>query len=225
MTDWISNFQGLQDFWQGFVIFLPKLILALIVFLIGWIFAAGIGRIVQEVLKKLQLDKLTQMKKWGKSFEKADFDFTPSEFIGGLCKWILLIVVLSISVELLGLSQFSIFLNKVVMWLPNLLVAILIFVAIAVISSFTEKLVRASIHGTKVGYEKLAGAIAKWAIWIFGIAAILIQLGIASNLILVIFQGLIYLLTIAGGLAFGLGGKEVAADILKDLRDKFHENN
>jgi len=225
MTDWISNFQGLQDFWQGFVIFLPKLILALIVFLIGWIFAAGIGRIIQEILKKLQLDKLTQMKKWGKSFEKADFDFAPSEFIGGLCKWILMIVVLSISVEMLGLNQFSIFLNRVVIWLPNLLVAILIFVAIAIISSFTEKLVRASVHGTRVGYEKLAGAITKWAIWIFGIAAILIQLGIASNLIMVIFQGFIYLLTIAGGLAFGLGGKEVAADILKDLRDKFRANN
>jgi len=199
----------------------PKLILALVIFIIGWIVAAGVGRIIEEILKRVQLDKLTQMKKWGKSLDKADFDFTPSEFIGGLCKWILLIVSLSISVELIGLSQFSIFLNKVVMWLPNLLVAILIFVAVAIISGFAEKLVRASIHGTKVGYGKLAGSIAKWAIWIFGIAAILIQLGIASNLILVIFQGLIYLVTIAGGLAFGLGGKEVAADILKNLRGKF----
>ena len=225
MTDWTLATQGLQDFWQGFAIFVPQLILALVIFIIGWIVAAGVGRIIEEILKRVQLDKLTQMKKWGKSLDKADFDFTPSEFIGGLCKWILLIVSLSISVELIGLSQFSIFLNKVVMWLPNLLVAILIFVAVAIISGFAEKLVRASIHGTKVGYGKLAGSIAKWAIWIFGIAAILIQLGIASNLILVIFQGLIYLVTIAGGLAFGLGGKEVAADILKDLRGKFSGDN
>ena len=223
MTDWTLATEGLQEFWQGFAIFVPKLILALIVFLVGWIIAAGIGKIIQEVLKRAQLDKLTKMKKWGKSFEKADFDFTPSEFIGGLCKWILLIVVLSISVEVLGLSQFSNFLNKVVIWLPNLLAAILIFVAVAIIASFAEKLVRASIHGTKVGYGKVAGIITRWALWTFGIAAILIQLGIASNLILVIFQGLVYLVTIAGGLAFGLGGKEVAADILKDLRSKFTE--
>ena len=223
MTDWTLATEGLQEFWQGFAIFVPKLILALIVFLVGWIIAAGIGKVIQEVLKRAQLDKLTKMKKWGKSFEKADFDFTPSEFIGGLCKWILLIVVLSISVEMLGLSEFSTFLNKVVIWLPNLLVAILIFVAVAIISSIAEKLVRASIHGTKVGYGKAAGVITRWALWIFGIAAILIQLGIASSLILVIFQGLIYLVTIAGGLAFGLGGKEVAADILKDLRSKFSE--
>lgn len=220
----LSTSQSMESFWgflDSFVSFLPKLILALIIFLIGWIIAAGIGRIIQEILKRVQLDKLTQMKNWGKSLEKADFEFVPSEFIGSLCKWILLIVVLSLSVEVLGLSQFSLFLNHVVAWLPNLLAAVLIFVAIAVIANFTEKLVRASVQGTTVGYSKLAGSASKWAIWIFGIGAILIQLGIASSLILVIFQGLVALLAIAGGLAFGLGGKEVAADILKDIRSKF----
>lgn len=222
MSDWtLTTTQGIQDFWQGFIILIPKLILALIVFLIGWIIAAGIGRIIEEILKRAQLDKLTQMKKWGKSLEKADLGFVPSQFIGSLCKWILTIVVLSISVEILGLNQFSLFLNSVVGWLPNLLAAILIFVAIAVIASFTEKLVRASVHGTTVGYSKLAGAVSKWAIWVFGIAAILIQLGIAKSLIIVIFQGLVALLAIAGGLAFGLGGKDVAADILKDIKGKF----
>lgn len=224
MNDWaFTTAQALQDFWQGFLIFLPKLILALIIFLIGWLFSAGIGRIIQEILKRIQLDKLTQMKRWGKSLEKADFDFTPSEFIGALVKWILIIVFLSISVEVLGLSQFSIFLNKVIAWLPNLLAAILIFVAVAIIASFSEKLVRASVHGTTVGYSKLAGAITKWAIWIFGIAAILIQLGIAGSLIIVMFQGLVALIAIAGGLAFGLGGKDTAADILRELRSKFRD--
>jgi hypothetical protein len=220
----LNTSQGIASFWSfldSFISFLPKLILSLVIFLIGWLFAAIIGKVIQEVLKRVQLDKLTQMKKWGKSLEKADFEFVPSEFIGSLCKWILLIVVLSISVEILGLSQFSFFLNEVVVWLPNLLVAVLIFVAIAVIANFTEKLVRASVHGTTVGYSKLAGAVSKWAIWIFGIGAILIQLGIATSLIIVIFQGLVALLAIAGGLAFGLGGKEVAADILKNIKAKF----
>ncbi|OQX70862.1 hypothetical protein B6D52_03275 [Candidatus Parcubacteria bacterium 4484_255] len=222
MTDWtLATSQGIQNFWQGFIVLVPKLILALIVFFVGWIIAAGIGRIIEEILKRAQLDKLTQMKKWGESLEKADFDFAPSQFIGSLCKWILIIVVLSISVEILGLNQFSLFLNSVIAWLPNLLVAILIFVAVAIIASFTEKLVKASVRGATVGYSKLAGAVSKWAIWIFGIAAILIQLGIANSLILVLFQGLVALLAIAGGLAFGLGGKDVAADILKDIREKF----
>jgi len=224
MTDVITTTgQGLLSFWQGFIIFLPNLILALIVFLFGLLIASGLGRIIQEVLKRIHLDKLTQMKRWGKSLEKADFDFTPSEFIGGLCKWILIIVALSISVEILGLTEFSILLGRVIGWLPNLLAAILIFVAAVIIASFAEKLVKASIHGTAVGYTKLIGTITRWAIWIFAIAAILVQLKIAEELVLAITNGVIALLVIAGGLAFGLGGKDVAAGILKDLQSKFRK--
>jgi len=224
MTDVITTTgQGLLSFWQGFIIFLPNLILALIVFLFGLLIASGLGRIIQEVLKRIHLDKLTQMKRWGKSLEKADFDFTPSEFIGGLCKWILIIVALSISVEILGLTEFSILLGRVIGWLPNLLAAILIFVAAVIIASFAEKLVKASIHGTAVGYTKLIGTITRWAIWIFAIAAILVQLKIAEELVLAITNGVIALLVIAGGLAFGLGGKDVAAGILKDLQGKFRK--
>jgi len=221
MTDWTSiTVLGLQDFWQGFLVFIPKLILALIVFIIGWLFSAGIGRLIQEILKRLQLDKISQMKRWSEALEKAEFETKPSEFIGAICKWILIIVFLSIAVEILGLNQFSVFLNKIIAWLPNLLAAVLIFVATVIIAHFAEKLARASFHGAKVSYGRLGGAIVKWAIWIFGIAAILLQLGIAERLILVLFQGFVALIAIAGGLAFGLGGKEVAAELWKDIRDK-----
>ncbi len=222
MDAWTTiAWSGIEKFWLGFLDFIPKLILALIVFIIGWLIAAFIGRIIQEVLKRLQLDKLFQVKKWSEALEKAEFDAKPSEFIGSLIKWILVIVTLSISVEVLGLPQFSAFLGQVVNWLPNLLAAVLIFVATVIIASIAEKLVRASVHGTKVGYSKLAGTITKWAVWIFGISAILIQLGIGRSLILVIFQGVIALLAIAGGLAFGLGGKESASGFLRELKDKF----
>lgn len=221
MIDWTTiTLERIQEFWQAFLVFVPKLILALIIFIVGWIIAAGIGRLIQEILKRLQLDKLLHIKDWGETLEKADLGVKPSEFIGSICKWILIIVFLSISVEVLGLIQFSIFLGKVVAWLPNLLAAALIFVATVIIANFAEKIVRAGVQGTKMGYSKLAGSIVKWAVWVFGISAILIQLGIAKDLILVLFQGAVYLITIAGGLAFGLGGKEVAADIWKGLRNK-----
>jgi len=77
MTDWTLATQGLQEFWQGFAIFVPQLILALIVFLVGWIIAAGIGKIIQEILKRAQVDKITKMKKWGKSFEKKPIQHFP----------------------------------------------------------------------------------------------------------------------------------------------------
>lgn len=212
---------GIEKFWLGFIDFLPRLILAFVVFVIGWLIAVAIGRIIQEALKRLQLDKLFQIRKWTDVLEKAEFDAKPSEFIGSIIKWILVIVVLSVSVEVLGLPQFSSFLGDVVDWLPNLLAAILIFVATVIIASIAEKLVRAGIRGTKVDYSKLAGTIARWAIWIFGVSAILIQLGIGKSLILVLFQGIVAFLAIAGGLAFGLGGKESAANFLRDVKEKF----
>jgi len=222
MDVWTSiAWNGVEKFWLGFLDFIPKLILALLVFFIGWLVAAFIGRVIQEVLKRLQLDKLFQARKWSEALEKAEFGAKPSEFIGALVKWILVIVVLSISVEVLGLPQFSAFLGQVVNWLPNLLAAVLIFVATVIIASLAEKLVRVSVRGTRVGYSKLAGTITKWAIWIFGISALLIQLGIGRSLILVLFQGIVAFLAIAGGLAFGLGGKDSAAGVLRDLKDKF----
>jgi len=224
MVDWtLITTQALGDFWQGFIIFLPKLILSLIVFTIGWIIASGIGRLIQEILKRLQLDKLFQVRKWSEALEKADFDSSPSEFIGSIIKWILVIVSLSISVEILGLNQFSIFLAKIVAWLPNLLAATLIFVAIVIVASFAEKIVKAGVHSTKVGYSKLAGAIVKWAVWVFGISAILIQLGIGDALVVILLQGIVAMIAIGGGLAFGLGGKDVAADIWKGIRSKIQK--
>jgi len=224
MVDWTSiTMLKIEEFWEGFLDFMPRLIWALIIFVVGWLIAAGIGRLVEEILKRLQLDKLFQARKWSQALEKAEFGAKPSEFIGSICKWILIIVVLSITAEILlpPASNFGAFLGKVIAWLPNLLAAVLIFVATVIIASFAEKLVKAGVHGAKVGYGKLAGSIAKWAIWIFGISAILIQLGIGSQLVAILLQGIVAMLAIAGGLAFGLGGKDAAADIWAGLRDKF----
>ncbi len=225
MNDWFTIMFGGAEGVETFINFALQFLLAFIVFLLGWLFAVGVGKIVQELLKRLQLDKITQIEKWEEALEKAEFDSSPSEFIGAICKWILIIVFLSIAVEILGLAQFSAFLNEVIIWLPNLLVAILIFVATVILASFAEKLVRASVHGAKVSYSRLAGAITKWAIWIFGISAVLMQLlPQVGNLILVLVQGIIAFIVVAGGLAFGLGGKEVAGDVLKDLREKFSKD-
>ncbi len=215
----ITN-EVLLKFWQGFLNFIPKLILALIVFIVGWLIAEGIGRLVEEILKRLKLDKLSHTKRWSESLQKADFDTSLSGFVGAICKWILIIVVLWLTVDILvpTNSGFAEFLHDIVTWLPNLVVAILIFVSTVIFANFSEKLVKVGVEGAKVGYSKLAGTITRWAIWIFGISAILLQLGIAQQLILVLFQGLVAILVLSGGLAFGLGGREVAADWLKKFK-------
>jgi hypothetical protein len=220
---WLVNLydtttMALTDLWQGILDFVPSLFGALVIFLIGWYISAGIGKLIAEVLKRLKFNKIFEKGSLRTALEKADFKVDASEFVGAICKWILVIVFLSAAVEILGFTQFAIFLSGVIAYLPNVVVAILILVIAAVISDIFEKIVRAAIEGTGIGYAQLAGAIVKWSIWIFAIMAILYQLNIAAELIQTLFTGIVGLIVIAGGIAFGLGGKDAAADVIEYVR-------
>lgn len=222
--DWYTiTAEVLGNLWQGFLNFIPKLIGALIVFLIGWLIAVGIGKLITEILKRLQFNKIFEKGVWKEALEKAELKIDASGFIGAICKWILVIVFLLAAVEILGLIQFADFLSKVLAYLPNVVVAALIFVVAVIIANIAEKIVRAGVESARVGYGSMAGAIVRWSIWIFAILAILMQLKIASELILTLFTGFVAMLTIAGGIAFGLGGKDVAAGILENLKKKLKE--
>jgi len=124
-------------------------------------------------------------------------------------------------IEILGISQFAVFMRQIVIWLPNLVVAVAIFVVAVILADLAEKFIRTIVEKMGVGYTKLAGLIVRWAIWIFAIFAILIQLGIAKELIQTLLTGIIAFIVISCGIAFGLGGKDVAHELLEDLKEKF----
>ncbi len=222
VVDWYSvTLQALQGLWQGFLNFIPALIGAIIVFVIGWFISGGIGRLVTGILKKLRFNQIFEKGAWKGALEKAEFKIDASGFIGAIVKWVLVIVFLMAAVEILGLVQFADFLKSVLGYLPNVIVAALIFVVAVIIADFTEKIVRAGVESVKVGYGHLVGIIVRWSIWIFAILAILIQLKVAPTLIQTFVMGLVGLVAIAGGIAFGLGGKDLAAELLQDLHRKF----
>jgi len=221
IVDWaFVTWEALQNLWQGFLTFIPKLVGAIIIFIIGWFVAVGVGRLISEILKRIKFNQIFERGVWKEALEKAEFKIDASGFIGAICKWILVIVFLLVAVEILGLVQFADFLTKVLAYLPNVVVAALIFVVAVIIADIVEKLVRALVEGVRVGYGQVVGAIVRWSIWIFAVLAILIQLKIAPSLLQSLFIGFVALIAIAGGIAFGLGGKEVAAEILQDFKNK-----
>lgn len=220
-VNWYSvTLEALEDLLQGFLAYIPSIIGAIVVFVIGWFIAVGIAKLVTEILRRAKFNQLFERTGWREALEKAELKVDPSGFIGAIFKWIFVIVFLLAAVEILGFVQFAAFLESVVNWLPNLVVAVAIFIVAVIIADILEKIARATVEKMKVGYAHLAGAIVKWAIWIFAILAILIQLGIAKELIMTLFTGCVAFLVISGGIAFGLGGKEVATEILGDLRRK-----
>jgi len=211
---------SLIGIWQDFIDFIPALIGAIIVFLIGWIIAVALGQVVAEVLKRIKFNKIFETGEWKKALEKADIKVDASAFIGAIIKWVLLIIFLVVAIKILGFKELEDFFNKVLAYLPNVVVAAFMFVVAVIIADIVEKLVRAAVEGAKMGSGPMVGAIIKWSIWILAIFAILLQLGIAQTLITTIIQGIVALIVIAGGIAFGLGGKDAAAEVIKDLKNK-----
>lgn len=215
-----SSEQPLADIGVRTLNAVPRFLGALLVFIVGWLIANGIGRLVSEVLKTLGLNKLFERTGWKKAFLKAKIEVNVAEFLGAIVKWVLVFVFLSLAVETLGLYEFAGFLTSILLYIPNVLVAILIFVAAVVIADILEKIVVASVEKLQVGYAGLAGMLVRWAILGFALLAILVQLGIARELTLIFFQGVVGFFALSLGLAFGLGGKGIAEDVLRDVRDR-----
>lgn len=215
--------KAISNFWESFINFIPNLLVAIIVFLIGWVIAAIIGKIISQILLRLQFNRLFEKASWREALEKAEIRVNPADFIGAICKWVLVIIVLLIAVEILGLNQFAVLLNKLVAWIPNLIVAIVIFVVAVIVADLLDKIVIASVKRIGVEYVGVLGLIIRWAIYIFAALAILVQLGVATALINTLIISFFGMLALALGLAFGLGGKDAAAKVIEDIRRKICE--
>ena len=212
--------KALSKLEDGFTSFLPNFLIALVIFIIGWFIALGVGKLTAEILARIGFNKLFEKDGWKEAMEKADVKVNAANFVGAIVKWILVIVTLSISVSILGFSEFNVFLNSVMFWLPNLIIATAIFVVGVLIADMAEKLIKVWVKKMGISYADFIGTVTKWAIYIFSGMAILIQLGIAEALINTLLTGLVATLTLAFGLAFGLGGKDAAARVIQDAKDK-----
>lgn len=223
-ADWLAV---VQPFLQQLISFIANLVVAVVVFIIGYLISVGIGRLITEILKSIRFNKLFEQEGWRKALQRANVDVNPSEFIGAIFKWVFVIISLLIAVDVLRLTAFAGFLTQVLNYVPNVIVAVLVFVVAIVISDIVEKLVRATVERLKVGYGYLAASIVKWGIWVFTFFLILDQLLPASLLVKTLYTSIVYgavgALALGVGLAIGLGGKDTAAKMISDMYRKMEE--
>lgn len=209
---------SLQSLWTGFIGFLPSFLGAVIMFIIGLAIATVLGKLSAQIIRILRIDSILEKIGFKKSLERANLNLNSSKFIGELVRWFFIIVFLMAATDILGLSQVTNFLARILLYLPQLIVAVLILLAAVLIANFLQKLVKASVEAAGFASANILAAITKWSVLIFAILAALLQLGIVPTLIQTIFTGFIAALVISSGLAFGLGGKDFAADILNKFR-------
>ena len=216
---------ALSELWHGIILFIPRLIASLFVIIIGWIAGAIVGKIVREVLSKLKFDLIFEKLGWQETLEKAEIKTKPSGFIGEIGKWIIFIVFLISGIKILfsGYQVELKFLDQIVSWLPNLIVAVVIFIVAVVLADILGKIIQASVSKSGIGYSKFLGTATRWTIYILAGLMILRQLGVTPSIIDAIVMGLVGTFVLAFGLAFGLGGKETAAKIIEDIRKKISE--
>ncbi|HUD44449.1 MAG TPA: hypothetical protein VMR41_02820 [Patescibacteria group bacterium] len=209
---------SLQDLWWGFVQFAPKLIIAIVFFIIGWVLGSLIAKAFEQVIGALKVDKLFQSIGAEELFKKAGIKLNSGYFIGQIIKWFIIIVFLLPSLNLVGLTSISSFLTTDVLgFLPRVIVAAFILIIATVVAEALQKAVATGAKALNLRSANMLGTIAKYAIWIFAFIIALGQLGVAPAYMQILFAGIIGMLAVAGALAFGLGAKDAAGRFISKL--------
>jgi hypothetical protein len=197
------------------IMFLPNLIAGTIILLIGIIVGSTVSKLLVSVLKSLNVEKYF---KWFGIPEAKDRPWTP--ILAEIVRWFIIILFLIPTAEIWRLPQFATILNQFLLYLPNVFVAAIIGLVGLIFARIAGDLVLAASKGFSTHTANVIASGTRVAVTIFVLLAVLNQLGIAQDLIKILFTGFVAMIALAGGLAFGLGGKDTAEDILTHLRKK-----
>lgn len=214
----VTTVESLRALWGTVLGFVPNLIGAIVVFVVGLVVAAVLERLAERIVYFLKLDVLLRRAGVEPYFEQANIKLNVGHFIGKVVYWFIAIVFLVAASDILKFAAFSYFLrDTLIPFIPNVLVAVLIVLASLVAANFLRRLVVASVNGARMHHAKGLGTLTWWVVFVFGFLSALLQVGVAVGIINTLITGIIAMLAIAGGLAFGLGGKERAARFLDKL--------
>ncbi len=211
--------ESTRTVWSGALSVIPTVFFILIIFIAGWALATILGGVVYRLFKSLKLDNMLKSVGIEDTITKAGFKLDTGAFFGALVKWFVIVIFLIAALELLNLTQVTVFLQgSVLPFLSDIVVAALILIVGALLAHTVQRLVTGAAKAAESPSSSFMGGVAKWSIWIFTIIAALGRLGVASAELRTIFIGLVAMIAIAGGLAFGLGGRDAAASYLDKLR-------
>lgn len=198
------------------VTFVPKLLAGAIILLIGVIVASLLKQLILEVLKAVKIEAI--LRKYG--VPEAKDELTWSNILAEIVRWFVILAFLIPTADVWGLPQIVTILNTFIFYLPNVLVAAIIALVGFVFARLSHDVILASTKGLSPETARAIASVARWSVIIFTLLAVLNQLGVASDLIRILFTGFVAMIAIAGGIAFGLGGQSAAKDALENLKKK-----
>lgn len=213
--------QAFQNLFYGLVAFIPNLIIAIIIFVVGWLVGIGIGRVVAQVVDALRVDQALKATGLERVLSRAGYELSSGKFLGALVKWFFVIVFLVASLDVLHLTVVNLFISDVVLgYLPQVIVAVLILLVAAVVADVANRVVTGSAKAASLGAAGFLGKVAQYSIWIFALLAAFAQLNVATAFVQTLFTGVVIAVSLAVGLAFGLGGQQAAGRYIEHLQSE-----
>lgn len=211
--------QALLDTMLTLIAFLPNVILAVVIFALGFLCGGVLARAVHHLVTVLRIDKALHKAGMDAVSERAGVTISLAGFLAGIIKWMVIIAFTIASAEILGLTQITQLLRDILLYIPQVVIAALVIVIATLVGDFVARLID---HSTKATGLKghFAAQVARWSVIIIGgVFPALTQLRIAQGLVEVLFTGVVFAASLALGLAFGLGGRDAAAKTLEKMKN------
>ena len=210
-------FQPLQDALSAFFSYIPQLIGAIVILIVGYVVARVLQAVVGRVLQGIGFDRWMERGGIKQFFDRAETNQTPASILGALVFWFIFIIAITMAADALGIPQVSVVLAQLIAYIPSIIAAILILILAALLANFISGIVRGA-----TGSDILS-SIARYAIIVYAVFAALTQLGVAVQLTANTFLILLGAVALAAAIAFGIGGREVAGDILEKAYNRSDE--
>lgn len=223
-------FESLQlsfySLWGDAISFLPEILIAILIVIVGWIIGGILQNIVVRIFKTLKLNEALDAAGADTLVEKAGYKLKAGMFVGALVKWFIIIIFFVTALDVLGLNEVTVFFRDVVLgYLPKVIVAVLILLVAMVVANIASASVSAAARAGGFSSASVLGSVTRYAILLFAVLAALSQLEVAPDLVQTLFMGIIFAASLAFGLAFGLGGKDAASKYINKMTGGQHHDH
>jgi small-conductance mechanosensitive channel len=216
---------SLTSIGKGTLAVIPALLGALVIFVVGMIFGHALYKVVRELVRISKLNELLEKAGVAEWFTRAGVHFDAGKFLGSLAKIFIIAVFTVAALDVLGLDKVTEYLASIVLgYLPQVIVAVLVLMVSVIVADIVGKVVTSGTQTVGVKASRFLGGVVKVSIWVFAIIVALSHLGIGAQYLYTLFTGVVVMLALSGGLAFGLGGKDVAGDLLRSMRDEIRKD-
>lgn len=193
---------------------IPRIIGFLVILIVGWLIAGALAAGVAALLRAVKFNDLAKRSGLQGFVNNMGLRTDASGFLANVVKWFVRLIVLVVAFDALGLPAVSQVLQQFLLWIPNLVVAVVVLVIAGLAADALGNLVRGATAQAGFDNPDVLANIARTAVWAFGIVVAVNQIGVAQELVNTLFMGFVGALALAAGLAFGLGGRETAAQIV-----------